>query len=58
MILVADLTMSQDNVLAVGALSQGNLLALSIEILVSKTILLYSSALVAALMTRLPGSLI
>ena len=53
-ILVADVTMSLDNVLAVGALSHGNLLALSIGILVSITILLVGSALVAELMKWLP----
>src|SRR6266699_5445935 len=53
-ILVADVTMSLDNVLAVGALSHGNLLVLSIGILVSITILLVGSALVAELMKCLP----
>ena len=53
-ILVADVTMSLDNVLAVGALSHGNLLALSIGILVSIAILLVGSALVAELMKWLP----
>ena len=53
-ILVADVTMSLDNVLAVGALSHGNLLVLSIGILVSITILLVGSALVAELMRWLP----
>jgi len=53
-ILVADVTMSLDNVLAVGALSHGNLLALSIGILVSIIILLVGSALVAELMKWLP----
>jgi len=46
--------MSLDNVLAVGALSHGNLLALSIGILVSIIILLVGSALVAELMKWLP----
>src|SRR2546423_6104916 len=53
-ILVADVTMSLDNVLAAGALSHGNLLVLSIGILVSITILLVGSALVAELMKWLP----
>jgi YjbE family integral membrane protein len=53
-ILVADVTMSLDNVLAIGALSNGNLLVLSIGILVSIAILLVGSALVAELMNRLP----
>jgi YjbE family integral membrane protein len=53
-ILVADVTMSLDNVLAVGALSQGNLPALSIGILLSIAIVLVGSALVAELMKWLP----
>lgn len=53
-ILVADATMSLDNVLAVGALSQGNLLVLSVGILVSIAILLAGSALVAEMMKWLP----
>lgn len=53
-ILVADVTMSLDNVLAVGALSHGNLLVLSIGILLSIIILLLGSALVAELMKWLP----
>lgn len=53
-ILVADVTMSVDNVLAVGALSHGNLPVLAIGILVSIAILLVGSALVAELMKWLP----
>lgn len=53
-ILVADVTMSLDNVLAVGALSHGNLLVLSIGILLSIVILLVGSALIAELMKWLP----
>jgi YjbE family integral membrane protein len=53
-ILVADVTMSVDNVLAVGALSHGDLLVLSIGLLVSIAILLVGSALVAELMKWLP----
>jgi YjbE family integral membrane protein len=53
-ILVADVTMSLDNVLAVGALSHGNLLALSIGILMSIAILLVGSVLIAELMKWLP----
>lgn len=53
-ILVADVTMSLDNVLAVGALSHGNLLVLSIGILLSIIILMIGSSLVAALMKWLP----
>ncbi len=53
-ILIADVTMSLDNVLAVGALSHGNLLALSIGILMSIAILLVGSVLIAELMKWLP----
>src|SRR5690349_2972373 len=53
-ILVADVTMSLDNVLAVGALAHGNLLVLSIGILLSIVILLIGSALIAELMKWLP----
>jgi YjbE family integral membrane protein len=53
-ILVADVTMSLDNVLAVGALAHGNLLTLSLGLLLSIVILLVGSALVAELMKWLP----
>ena len=53
-ILVADVTMSLDNVLAVGALAHGNLLVLSIGILLSISIILIGSALVAELIKWLP----
>jgi YjbE family integral membrane protein len=53
-ILVADVTMSLDNVLAIGALSHGNLLVLSIGLLLSIAILLVGSALVAELLNWLP----
>ncbi len=53
-ILVADVTMSLDNVLAVGALAHGNLIALSIGILLSIVLLLVGSSLIATLMHRLP----
>jgi YjbE family integral membrane protein len=53
-ILLADVTMSLDNVLAVGALSHGNFLALSIGILLSIAIVLVGSALVAEVMKWLP----
>ena len=53
-ILVADVTMSLDNVLAVGALSHGNLLVLSVGILLSIIILLLGSALVAELIKWIP----
>jgi YjbE family integral membrane protein len=53
-ILVADATMSLDNVLAVGALSHGNLPLLAGGLLLSMAILLLGSALVARLLERLP----
>jgi YjbE family integral membrane protein len=53
-IMVADVTMSLDNILAVGALAHGNLLVLSIGILLSISILLIGSALVAELIKWLP----
>ena len=53
-ILVADVTMSLDNVLAVGALAAGNLLLLAAGLLLSITLVLLGSALVAELMRRLP----
>jgi YjbE family integral membrane protein len=53
-ILVADVTMSLDNVLAVGALSHGNFLALSIGILLSIAIVLVGSTLVAEVMKWFP----
>jgi YjbE family integral membrane protein len=51
-ILVADLTMSLDNVLAVGALAHGNLPLLAVGILLSIVILMLGSALVAELIGR------
>lgn len=54
MILVADVTMSLDNVLAVGALAHGNLLALALGILLSVVLLLIGSLLVAELIKWLP----
>lgn len=53
-ILVADVTMSLDNVLAVGALAHGNLPLLAVGLLLSMGLLLVGSSLVAALMGRLP----
>ena len=53
-ILVADATMSLDNVLAVGALAHGNISVLVIGLLLSVTLLLISSALIAELINRLP----
>ncbi len=53
-ILVADVTMSLDNVLAVGALAAGNLPVLAIGLVLSILFLLLGSALVAELIGRLP----
>jgi YjbE family integral membrane protein len=53
-ILVADVTMSLDNVLAVGALAAGNLPILAVGLLLSIAFLLLGSALVAELIGRLP----
>lgn len=53
-IMAADLTMSLDNILAVGALASGDLLVLVAGLLVSILFLLIGSALVAELITHLP----
>lgn len=53
-IVVADVTMSLDNVLAIGALASGNLPLLAIGLLISIGLLLLGSALVAELIGRLP----
>ncbi|MBX5448541.1 YjbE family putative metal transport protein [Thermogemmatispora sp.] len=53
-IIIADVTMSLDNVIAVGALAHGNLLLLAAGIFLSLLILLFGSALVAELIGRLP----
>lgn len=53
-IVVADVTMSLDNVLAVGALAHGNIPILVVGLLLSVALLLAGSALVAELIGRLP----
>lgn len=53
-ILIADVTMSLDNVLAVGALAAGNIPVLAGGLLLSMVILLVGSAVVAHLIERLP----
>lgn len=53
-ILVADVTMSLDNVLAIGALAAGNLPLLIVGLLLSIVLVLLGSALVAELIQRLP----
>lgn len=53
MIMSADIMMSLDNVLAVGALARGNMLALVLGLLISIGVLLAGSTLVAELTKRL-----
>lgn len=53
-ILVADVTMSLDNILAVGGLAHGNLELLAIGLFISIALLMVGSALVAELIGRLP----
>jgi YjbE family integral membrane protein len=53
-ILLADVTMSLDNVLAIGGLAGGNVPTLMIGLVLSVTFLLIGSALVAALSARFP----
>jgi YjbE family integral membrane protein len=53
-ILVADVTMSLDNVLAIGALAAGALSVLAFGVVLSILLVLAGSALVAALIQRLP----
>ncbi|MBX5451854.1 YjbE family putative metal transport protein [Thermogemmatispora sp.] len=54
-IVVADVTMSLDNVIAIGAIAQGQLLVLIIGLLTSILLLLLGSALVAELLSHVPG---
>jgi YjbE family integral membrane protein len=54
-ILMADVTMSLDNVIAIGAIAQGQLLVLWIGLIASILLLLLGSALVAELLSHLPG---
>ena len=53
-ILLADVTMSLDNVLAVGGLAAGNIVPLIIGLIFSVIFLLVGSALVAEFISRLP----
>jgi YjbE family integral membrane protein len=53
-ILLADVTMSLDNVLAIGALAAGNLPLLAAGLFLSIALLLLGSALIAELIRRLP----
>jgi YjbE family integral membrane protein len=56
-ILVADVTMSLDNVLSVAALARGNYLVLLLGILFSMLLLLVASSLIARLIARFPALL-
>jgi YjbE family integral membrane protein len=53
-ILVADVTMSTDNMLAIAALAQGNLALLLFGLGVSIPLVIFASGLLAALMDRYP----
>jgi len=53
-IILADVIMSLDNILAVGGAAHGNLLLLLFGLCLSMPIILFGSSLVAALMNRLP----
>lgn len=53
-ILIADATMSLDNVLAVGAMAHGNISILVVGLLLSVTLLLIGSAVISELINRLP----
>ena len=54
-ILVADVTMSLDNVLSVGALADGHFALLATGLLLSIVLLLVGSALISELIVKLPG---
>lgn len=53
-ILVADLTMSLDNILAVGGLAHGDITLLAVGLFISIALLMVGSAIVAELIGRLP----
>ncbi|SRR5579875_655521 len=53
-ILIADATMSIDNILAIGALAHGNILLVIIGLLISMVLLFIASALIAQLIERIP----
>ena len=54
LILVADITMSVDNILAVAAASKGNLLLLSLGLGLSITFVVFTSSLLSRIMDRFP----
>lgn len=53
-IIVADATVSLDNILAIGAIANGELVPLTIGLMVSIAFILLGSALIAELIERLP----
>jgi YjbE family integral membrane protein len=53
-IIIADVTMSLDNVLAIAALAHGDILTLSVGLLVSIALVLLGSALVAEITSHIP----
>jgi YjbE family integral membrane protein len=53
-ILIADVTMSLDNILAVGALAHGNVILLASGLLFSMVVLFVASTIIARLMDALP----
>lgn len=53
-IIIADVTMSLDNVLAIAALAHGHVLTLSVGLLVSVALVLLGSALVAEITSHIP----
>jgi YjbE family integral membrane protein len=53
-IVIADITMSLDNIISVAALAKGNILFLSIGLAVSIVLLILGSAVVATIMQRFP----
>jgi YjbE family integral membrane protein len=52
-ILIADATMSLDNIIAIGALAKGNLVVLALGLVVSMLVLFLASAVIARLIERL-----
>lgn len=53
-ILVADVSMSLDNVLAIGAISHGDFVLLAFGLLLSMALLLTASAIIARMIARMP----
>ncbi len=57
-ITIADLTMSLDNIVAVGALAHGQVVPLAIGLVLSIALLIVGSALISELTNRIPGLMI